>query len=352
MRIQETRPKPTRLIDIAREVGISRYSVAKVLLGSGSGNVVVSEATAKRIRSAAQAMNYRPNQAARMLKGVGSRIIGVLVDSDTSPDKLALISQLEAAASERNYQLMVAQTHDNFEGFRKQVDAFLEHGLVGAVCISHDYPGIDSQIATYAAQLPNLVFIGKPAVKNACYLDVDHEQASREVVQHLLARGRRRIGLAFVDLRYQVNIERRRGAREAIRTSGQAGTVLKVWTFSEPPARGAHDLKPDQAAEILDLLVGRQKVDAIIAHDDAWAAQLAKQLIKRGRRVPEDVAIVGYGNTHYGTLTTPELTTVDEKTDEMAIGAIKLLLARKAKRLNPEQRVVAVTPALVVRESG
>jgi DNA-binding LacI/PurR family transcriptional regulator len=179
------------------------------------------------------------------------------------------------------------------------------------------------------------------------YVSVDRAEVVRLCVRHLAGRGCRRIGLALTDLEHSVQQARRRGYLEELAAQKLHAQEGLLWVGDQPPWPTQSDID-----RTLDALVEGQKADAVIANNDYWAMGLIKGLKRRGRRVPDDVAVIGFGNLPVATLIDPELTTVDIRHELVATRTIELLVALIEEAESPEERRVCIEPELIVRGSA
>ncbi len=335
-----------RLSDIAQKAGVSKVAVGKVLLGSGGDRVRVSEATAQRIRRIAQDLHYQPNVAARQLAGKGSKAIGVVVQLAPG-DRFEFLSHLERHAGQRGYHLVISQASGGPGAYKEAVEELAIRGVDGLLCVQHSYPGEPDQLPFILSRCPNVVFNDKLESREANYVCVDRAEVVRLCVRHLAGRGCRRIGLALTDLAHSVQQARRRGYLQELAEQGLPAQEDLLWVGDQP-------LWPTQSDidRTLDALVEGQKADAIIANNDYWAMGLIKGLERRGRRVPDNVAVIGFGNLLVSTLIDPELTTVDIRDGLVATRTVELLVALIEEAEPPAGRRVCVEPELIVRGSA
>lgn len=353
--------KRVRLADVATATGVSRSVVGQVLNG-GSGNSRVGEETANRIKEVARALDYRPNLAARQLRGKRTQTFGLLVASAGDPLRSFLVQYLDMEASKVGCHTIIGNTIGREEPnyFAYYVDEFARRGVDGVFCAVHDWFAGDRQ--ALLAQHPNTVFYGRPnQLPDACYVDVDRAEAVRLAVRHLIERGRRRIGLALSGVTRGTCRARLQGYTEELAAHGLS--VDQDWIFNGEEfgqvfAQHNEDaLKWDYPAEVIDrcidALVVDGQVDAIVAHDDFWAATLIRLARCRGIKVPENLAVVGYLNHYLADWTDPPLTTVDLQ-HEMAAKAMVEMMEKLVEEgsLPESQRVVTIEPKLIVRGSS
>ncbi|MGH7214086.1 MAG: substrate-binding domain-containing protein, partial [Tepidisphaeraceae bacterium] len=160
----------------------------------------------------------------------------------------------------------------------------------------------------------------------------------------------RRIGLVLGGRAPVFLTDRLQGYLRGIEAVGRAPEAALRWVGDAdnvPPT-------PRRAEEAIDAVVGRGNADAIVASNDLWAIHLVKALRRRGLRVPDDVAVVGFDNIEAAALSDPALTTVDQDNAAFAEAAVDLALrsVHEPEQIKPEQRTVIVRPRLVVRESA
>lgn len=351
--------KPARLIDVANLAGVSRRAVSSVLLGTGGDRVRVGADAAERIRAIAAELGYLPNQAARRLGGKRSHTYGLLVASAGDPLRSFLVQYLDAEAVARGNSTLIGNTVVGPGQFEACSERFVSHGVDGILCAVHHW--LPGDRAALLSRHPRTVFYEDPGVPRAVFVAVDRAEAVRQAVHHLADRGRKRIGLAIMERTRPVNRSRLQGyaaglaacglpRREALTYSAERHGLVcpthdvatRTWHFND-----------EVMQEVIDRLVRDQRADAIIAHDDYWAASLLKLLRRRGIRVPADVAVIGYLNHYLADFTDPPLTTFDLSHTEAAARMVALL-EQMIHGTGPEEgeRRNTVAPRLIVRESA
>lgn len=353
---------PVRLVDVAKAAGVSRWAAGYVLNG-GVGRSRVSNETASRIRDVAHRLNYQPHFAARQLRGKRSRTLGVLVASAGDPLRSFLVQYLDAEAVKVGCRTFMANTIGNPSvgpnQFDFHVEQFARRGVDGVLCaVHHWFPG---DRAALLDRHPNTVFYESPGIPDAAYVTVGREEAVRIAVRHLIERGRRRIGLAVMDLSRPSGKARLRGYDKELAAHNFAtekrlvfqGNSIGLAYAKCNEETGAWEFPHDKMDRVIDALVVDQKADAIVTHDDFWAASILRRLRARGIRVPEDVALVGYLNHYLADWIDPPLTTVDLQHRVAAQQMIEMVEKMIAgETLDDAERVSVVRPKLIVRSSS
>lgn len=347
-------PSPrVRLSDVAARVGLSRSAVAGVLLHSAGKNVRVSEDAAARIREAADALGYVPNQAAQRLAGKESRLIGVLIDSYAPTTRFRQLAEIERAADAAGYRVMIGQSHGELAKIQSYLDDFLANDVAGLVCISHDYPDIGEEIARRTRIFAHTVFLGRPlgAVSRLAYVAIDHARAMADVVDHLFATGRRRPVFIATDLEYATMRLRNDSFLSSLRRHGVREAENCVELVPDNVLWTGEELHPDLLALVRSKIANRG-MDAVVAMNDIVALRLLRALEAVGLRVPEDIALVGYDNSDFTSFIRPSLTTVDLHPERVAAEGFALLLRLiRGEKLTARERHVHLSTRLVPRRS-
>ena len=361
MRSPNRNKRPT-LSDVAEAAGVSRWVAGRVLNG-GHSNIRCSKETEGRIRQTALRLDYHPNIAARQLRGKRSYTLGLLVASAGDPLRSFLVQYLDAEAVKVGCHTLIANTIGNPtvgpDQFDHYVEEFQRRGVDGVFCAVHNWwPGDRTGLA---ARHPRTVFYEDPGIPGAAYVTVDRAEAVRLAVRHLAGQGRRRIGLALMDSSRPGDAARRGGYEEELSAHGlKADERLIFDGRAHGPAyawcnegTGKWEFPFEVIDRAVDALVRDGGADAIVAHDDFWAAALIKRLRSRAVRVPQDVAVVGYLNHYLADWTDPALTTIDLRHETAARRMVEMLQRMIQEGPLPEdERVVKIRPRLVIRESA
>jgi DNA-binding LacI/PurR family transcriptional regulator len=350
--------KRVTVADLARRLGLSNTTVSMVLNRRGE-EYGISAATAKRVQDEARRMNFHPSAAARQLVGKRSDAVGVLINTEAIADP-RLIQRMEILAAERGLRFIVGHAVGTGEKVKSYLDDFRARGVDAIISIFHGHPDYADTVLSELASFENVVYYEKPettsarAGDDACYVQPDYYRIGRLGLQHLLDRGRRRIGTVLSDLVFPYAHARLRAYADTLAAAGQKKEKRLVWVMDDQPGtRWSSPFTEELAAKAVDAVVARGKADAIVAVNDFYAARLIAALQRTGRRVPDDVAVIGCDNQDIGTVVTPRVTTFEMHVDQAAAAMIGLLFELLDHGQVPRQRrAVVVEPTLVVRESS
>ena len=336
---------PVTLKDVAKEVGFSVNTVAKVLSGN-SKQARISPVTAEKVRDAASRLGYVPNQIARILRAKHSGLVGVFVAAMTDPVYAAIAHSTLEGIPRRGYFPVLTVAEAGFDlcyeaWMRSRIDGLILCGTVAE--IPSDF-------------FENLALSGIPVVTAGCRYQGSDSNLTDDLVSSVQMANRFGMRLAIAHLRArkyrniahlvgpvnQSDAHERRVAYEEIVSDSQKPMVIHASADPEHLQIGYQG-----AEELWTSCPGR--VDAIIAYDDLVAIGAMKWLTDHGIRIPEDVAVMGFDNLPHSQYSTPLLTTIQQPTDEIGITALDLLESRMKSGSKP--RSVVLKPSLVVRQS-
>ena len=343
-----------RMSDIARLAAVSTVTVSKVLSHTKGNNTSVAAETAQRILDIAKQAGYKPNNAARQLKGQQSRLIGVLIDTYSSPAEFMRVSYAEQAADLEDYRLIIGQCKPDMDNIKAYLDDFYSRGIEGLIMHAHAYPSIRKEILSYCQTLPNVVYYDKPvgATEDMHYVDIDIEAGIRKLLKRAVENGRKKI-VFFVPYRefkygkFQSFLLKEKAYTEFMNEHGLPYDRNFNQRYIFPYEPGMKELVPH-----IQEMIEREKPDAIIARNDAVAAIILNVVLKMGLRCPEDIAITGYDNMKFTEYLSPALTTVDNRIPLVSKSAIEMLVRIiGGEELSKAETQITITPELIVRES-
>jgi DNA-binding LacI/PurR family transcriptional regulator len=328
--------------DVARLAGVSRATASRVANHSPKVN---PEARAA-VQAAIAKLGYVPNRAARSLMTRRSDSIGVVImePADTlfaDPFFGRLLVGISEGLADRDIQLILLMAQTPREEAR--VERYLRAGHAdGAIMVGPH--GDDPLPARLEADGVPIVLSGRqPGPGGVSFVDSDNRGGARSAVAHLVARGRRSIATIHGTLDMSSGLDRLEGYRDALREAGLA---------RDPALEAAGNYHPVEAADAMRELLGRRSdLDAVFAASDTMAAAVVRVLQEHGRRIPDDVAVVGFDDSPAALTTRPELSTVRQPIEAMGREMARLLLHRIDHPGDATSQVVFATE-LVVRESS
>jgi len=330
--------------DIAKKAGVSHTTVSWVI----HDDPRISRETKNKVLAVIAELKYHPNLSARSLISGKSGVIAVVAAFFSTVFELETMRGIEEGLDGRPEApgVQLYSTH----GSRERKDSLLRSILYGhradaVICLS--LRPDDELAAEYRDGGVPLVLIEEQA-EGAISVKTQNSIGARLAVDHLIARGRKRIALVsgtFVDSAVDVGIsplERFTGYKESLELAGLPfvpGRVAEIRNYYQEEGRDA----------LASLLAADPEIDAIFcAAGDLVALGIITETRARGIRVPEDIAVVGFDDTFVAPLITPPLTTIRQPLRVMGRIALELSLDALAKK-PVESRIF--TPELIVRES-
>ncbi len=304
-----------RLTDVARVAGVAPMTVSRAL----NRPELVSEATRERVRRAVIETGYVPNQVAGALASSRSRLVALLVPTVAHALFAEVVQTVTGLLVPRGYQVLlglVGYTPAEEEGVVETVLSRRPDGIVLTGC--HHSALTRQRLAASRVPLVEIWDMSDDPID--MLIGFSHHAVGRAVADHLLARGYRRLGVISAD---DTRAERRiDGLRERLAEAGQQALPLRrVGTPSSMP------WGREMAAELLD----HHALEAIVCSSDILALGVIAEAQSRGLAIPDDLAIMGFGDSSYAAASFPALSTV--RIDGATIGrrAAEQLLERMAR---------------------
>ena len=326
---------------VAERAGVSGQTVSRVANASPR----VDPATRARVEQVMADLGYRPNRAARALRTGRSQTLGVVAQTLATVGNSRMLQAVAAAASERGYALTVVtlgQDGDIATAFEHLHD----QGVDGAVVLNE---------ATALAREANaaglrLVVVDAPADDRFTVIGTDHAAGARAATEHLLSLGHRDVAhLAGPEGSFAA-AERERGWWEVLKGTRRIPPLGTQETHRERQNPSRTVVRGDWTAES-GYAAAREFADAsaVFAANDQMALGLIRGLTDLGRRVPEDVSVIGFDDVPEAANYRPPLTTVRQDFDALGAQAVAALVAGIEGKTALTTGLSA--PRLVVRDS-
>jgi LacI family transcriptional regulator len=324
--------------DVAREAGVSPQTVSRAL----NNKAEISAETRERVLEIVQRLGYRPNTLARGLVTQKTSTLGLIVPDIANPFFSEVARGSEDAAHVAGYSLLLCNAMEDPEREMEALRALEAQRVDGILLCSSRLT--DQRLAAMLGRLPPVVLANRePAAEGMHAVSIDDEFGARAAMKHLLRTGRRHIGLLAGPPASRSGARRTAGYKAALAEAGlplDPGLIVPC----APNLEGGH-----QAATAL--LSAQRGVDALLCYNDLVAVGALQVIAALGRRVPEDVAVVGFDDIPLAALVTPPLTTL--RSDRRALGAeiVRLLLQALDGCPGGCENTV-LKPELVVRASA
>lgn len=314
------------MADVAARAGVSGQTVSRVVNDSPR----VDPATRARVEAAMADLGYRPHRAARALRTGRSQTIGLVVSTLASVGNFRMLQAVADAASSRGYALTVV-TATGADAVAEAFERLHEQGADGAIVLN------EATAVARDAAVPaglRLVVVDSPPDDRFGVIGSDHEGGALAATRHLLDAGREAVWHVAGPAGSFAAAARERGWRAALGAREAPAPLRGDWTAASGYAAGRR-LPPDATA--------------VFCANDQMALGVMRALAEAGRRIPEDVAVVGFDDVADAADFRPPLTTIRQDFDRLGERAVTALVDAIA---GDAPHAAVVPTSLVVRRSA
>jgi LacI family transcriptional regulator len=324
------------LADVARRAGVSVQTASRVANNRGETS---AETRAHVLRVIAE-LGYRPNVVARSLRARSTRSIGILVPDIANPFFPALFRGAEDAASEAGYAIFLGDVVEDIAREAAMLSV-MEDRRVDGIIVCSARQG-DAELFASLRRHRSAVVINRTTPPDlAGVVRVDYRQAAEKAVAHLAEVGCRTLAYVGGPAQSRGGAERAEGFETALRR-------LRLHVIDDHAVPARPTIEGGYQATRL-LLRRSPNIDGLFCYNDLVAAGSMAACKQAGRRVPDDIAVIGSDDISFAALFCPSLTTLRVPTYDMGRVAVRLLLERMNGVTN--QPSMLFPTELVVRES-
>lgn len=330
---------PVTMKDIAKRAGVSIRTVSRVVNGQGE----ISEATTERIQAIIAELGYRPNQMARGLVSNRTNSLGYVVTNLLNPFYAEVAEGLLDAVRLQNYQIVLSTYRNSAREQLNVLEALVAQGVDGIIV----FPSKDSltDLLRFADSFrPVIVLNHDLRHHNISVVNNDVYRGGQMVVDYFVKQGHRAIGM--INATRSIKHIREQGFRDGMDGHGIA--------YAEDMILPGDDDDSDIAGGVratTELLSRHPEITAIFCYNDLIAIGAIQAAQRLGRKVPDDLAIIGCDDTFVGEISTPRLTTISVDKNRMGSTAVDLFLAMLSDETSERQSVL-LDVELVIRESA
>lgn len=313
--------------DVAKKAGVNASTVSRVIKDSSE----ISDKTKTKVRKAMSDLGYTRNAAAQILASGKANTIGVVfppvVDKSSQPFFMKILTAINERARKANVSIAIATGHTVRE-LKTQVSLLYSERRVDGFIVL--YAGKKDSIREYlmSNQIP-FVLVGTPSEQQneITYIDNDNKLLGREAVRHLAALGHTHIAFVTDTTKGEVFNERFQGFSEEMAAKGLVASLI---------------------AADSNFTIGQET--ALVVMDDVLSLKVKEKLTAQGYSVPEDISLITYNNSVFGTIVHPFLTTFDINVARLGSASVEKVLELIDKK--PKYHEKTIIPfELILRES-
>lgn len=312
--------------DVAEKAGISATTVSRVLNNRG----YISEATRQLVYDTMAQLNYQPNELARALQRKQSNVIGLIIPDVAHPFFAELAGHIEYYAYESGYKLLLCNSHMNPVKEKDYINMLKRNRVAGIIMCSHTL-----QVEDYRNLQRPIVTIERQIDASIPYVASDNYSGGRMATELLIARGCSNVAHICGNLQLDMLANARNKAFVDVAASNG---IRHITVQTELDAFDRDHYR----RLILDLLREQPELDGIFASSDMIAAMALQECMKAGKRVPEQMRIIGYDDVGVAGWLMPPLTTVRQPIRQMSALAVDLLRKQLAGEAADLDNVLAV----------
>jgi LacI family transcriptional regulator len=332
----------TTIHDIAKKLNITASTVSRAL----NNHPRISVATKKAVQKAAEVLNYQPNQLAASLRSGKSNIIGIIVPSIDRSFFSSVVHGIEEVANTSRYNVMICQSHDNYEKEVATVNALL-NAQVDCIIVSFakDTKNFDHFLKAKGKGVPVIMFDRTNDELEMSQVVVDDFLGGYKATEHLIQQGCTRISHLTNVRKINIYKERLRGYKEALIDHGIPYDDTYV-------IEGNLQLEDGRVAmeKLLQMPLPPDGIFSASAYGIMGALQVLKE---HNINVPDQVKLVGFSNEPFTYLTEPSLSTIEQHSMRMGNAAAEIFLEEinnKDKKFIPQK--IVLKPELIIRKSS
>ncbi len=327
---------------IAKELGISAMTVSRAL----NNKSYVDPDTRRRVLEMAQKMGYKPNHIARSLTIKKTYTIGVVLPKLSHSFFPDAIRGIEEAAYQREYQLILAHSSEDEVREKKVIESLVSKRVDG-ILISSAENITDLQLykELLEANYPIVFFDRWIPNLEVSSVKTNDEESMMIITEHLITKhGYTNIAHISGPQNVSIGLERYRGYKKAMENHDL--TINEEWVVSA----GFNEASGYEAMKKILNLPERKQIQAVVAVNDPTAFGAMEAIYEKGMKIPEDIAIVGFGDDKQDKLLASPLTTIHQPAYEEGKRAAQILIDLMEGKSNVTEDIV-IKSYLVVRNS-
>ncbi|MFS0855471.1 MULTISPECIES: LacI family DNA-binding transcriptional regulator [Paenibacillus] len=296
----------TTIKDVANLAGVSVATVSRVINERG----YVHADTRKKVEEAVKQLNFSPNEVARSLYKRKSKLIGLLLPDIANPYFPQLARGVEDRMQEQEFRLIFGNSDEDEQKEKDYIQTFIQNNVVGVIS-STNYP----HSSIYENLKIPVVFLDRTPLDSPSVY-ADGREGGHLAAREIIKRGSRRITVMQGPAHIKPAQDRFEGAIESIRQAGLDYRVIQTTSFSFN----------DVGLWADELFSKYGDTDGVIASNDIAAMAVLHEALRIGKKVPEDMQIIGFDDIPMSSLLSPALSTIRQPAYEMGREAAGLLI--------------------------
>lgn len=342
--LQDTTPRSATIYDVAKEAGVSPSTVSHVI----NNTATISDLTREKVLEAIEALQYRPNNAARSLRKRDTNTIGLIVQDMTSEFYSIMYEELLLRAQKSGYILLILCGKNDMEQNAKNIDILIQQKVKGIIVVGS---AVQASDLNKAQKCGIHIVLCDQYQPNYCSVEWNNYETMRRLVHSFVAEGYRKIAYLDNSARRQINQQQRYlGYAQGLRDEGLPPNEYMFELTGDETKYFATTKRFDRFVNSLLARPRDSWPEVILCAHDAIAMAIAYTARSAGLRIPEDFKVVGFDDTSHASFSTPRLSTVRQQPRLLANKTFDMLYAELCHEEHP--RHVVLEQSIVIRESA
>lgn len=334
--------KKTTIKDIASVLNISAAAVSKAL----HDDARISEKTKKAVKQVAKNLNYQPNHLASALRSGKSKLVGVIVPRTNSNFFSSVIENIEEVLNKKGYNIIITQSNESFKKECDNIDTLLYTQVDGIIAsMANETIDLEHYEKVKSKGIPLILFDRGENDLNVDYIGIDDYNSSQIIVKHLVDEGCKRIAHIGGFKHTRIFNNRIRGYLDALKKYNLPLDSELLLESSLTKKEGRQKMQ-----QLLNL---KNRPDAVYVAGDYAALGALQVLNENNINMPNEIALVGFGNEPFTEMVTPSITSVHQHNADIGkLAAETFLRYTKEKTTNQSLKKQILKAELIIRTSS
>ena len=337
-----TNKKKTTIKDIASVLNISPAAVSKALHDDSR----ISSKTKDAVKKVAKDLNYQPNHLASALRKGKSNLVGVIVPRTNSNFFSSVIQNIEEVLNKEGYNIIITQSNESYKKECNNIDALLFTQVDGIIAsMANETIKLDYYEKVKSKGIPLILFDRGENDLNVDYIGINDYDSSHMIVKHLIEQGCKRIAHIGGYKHTRIFNNRIRGYVDAIKKHN-------LPLDNELLLESSLTIE-DGREKMTQLLALKNRPDAVYVAGDYAALGALQVLNEQNIKIPNDIALVGFGNEPFTAMVTPAISSIEQHSAEIGKQAALTFLERvKEPFVKQTLNKVILDAELIIRDSS
>ncbi|WP_231962641.1 LacI family DNA-binding transcriptional regulator [Polaribacter sp. KT25b] len=334
--------KKTTIKDIANVLNISAAAVSKAL----HNDPRISDKTKKAVKQVAKNLNYQPNHLASALRSGKSNLVGVIVPKTNSNFFSSVIENIEQVLNKEGYNIIITQSKESFKKECDSIDTLLFTQVDGIIAsMANETTNLEHFEKVKSNEIPLILFDRGENDLNVDYIGIDDYNSSHLIVEHLVEQGCKRIAHIGGYKRTRIFNNRIKGYVDAL-------NKFNLPLDDELLIESSLTIE-DGRDKMEQLLALKNRPDAVYVAGDYAALGAQQVLLENNVKIPDEIALVGFGNEPFTALLTPSISSINQHSEIIGKKAAEAFLVH-AKKSSFKQSLnkIILNAELIIRDSS